>query len=433
MEQLSLRGKIMGMMPWYIRKKLQYYFRYNVPAQEASNARRVNKIRNQGYANVMFIASTLPMWRYDEVMNLMMRDDRFNVTLVLCSINEYAAPERKRCIDDLKSYFDSRRIEYVNADDPLVDLKALFDEKDFDIIFYPQPYDGIYGNELEFQRNRERLFCHCPYGMDLINDLRFTDSEFHNYAWRIFQSCPTLKKVCRKNMKNDARNVVVTGESHYDLIRSLKKLVSPWKQQDRPKKKVIWAPHFSIVKGLTLFRDGFVRYHKLMLEIVNDYKEDIQFVLKPHPRLKTQLYSMPEWGKELTDAYFDIWDNQYNSQVYTGGYESLFANSDAMIHDSNSFIGEYLFTGNPVIYTTNEVDKMRTSMNLLGKKCLDAHYIATSESDIRDFLNKVVLKGEDPKRQERQALVKREFTMNDGLTVGRRMYESICDGLEFQY
>lgn len=431
-QSLSLRGRIMAALPWYIRKKLQYYFRYHVPAQEQSNALRVKKIREQGYANVLFIASTLPMWRYEEIMRLMIADERFNVSVALCSINEYAKEERAKCINDLKTYFESESIKPIDADDPDINLKELFADKDFDIIFYPQPYDGIYGNELEFEANRERLFCHCPYGMQLNSDLRFINSEFFNYAWKIFHCSPAIKKRCRRFMLNDGKNVVVIGESHYDLIRSLKNSPqTPWNQQEKPKKKVIWAPHFSMVEGQTLFRNAFAKFHRIMLEIAREYQDDIQFVFKPHPRLKTQLYSMANWGKNRADAYFEEWNSLPNAQVYTGSYESLFAHSDAMIHDCNSFAGEYLFTGNPVLYITENAGNLRASFNELGNKCLDAHYFANSESDIRAFIDKVVLKGEDNMKSQREQLVKEEFTINDGLTVGQRMYQNICKDLKF--
>ncbi len=56
--------------------------------------------------------------------------------------------------------------------------------------------------------------------------------------------------------------------------------------------------------------------------------------------------------------YYNAWKNLPNATLYEGGdYLNLFATSDAMITDSDSFMSEYLYSGNPGLYLTNPLQK----------------------------------------------------------------------------
>jgi CDP-glycerol glycerophosphotransferase (TagB/SpsB family) len=91
---------------------------------------------------------------------------------------------------------------------------------------------------------------------------------------------------------------------------------------------------------------------ELMLELAQAYKDRIQIAFKPHPSLITQLYQHPDWGKERADDYYARWQQMENTQLETGGYVDLFMTSDAMIHDSGSFVVEYLYANRPVMFVS---------------------------------------------------------------------------------
>ena len=81
----------------------------------------------------------------------------------------------------------------------------------------------------------------------------------------------------------------------------------------------------------------------------------------------------------------------------------MFRGSDAMIHDCNSFIAEYLYTRKPVLFLSGNTARIRSTFGQFGKDALDAHYTADNADAIRLFLDKTVLGGDDPKKPEREA------------------------------
>ena len=123
---------------------------------------------------------------------------------------------------------------------------------------------------------------------------------------------------------------------------------------------------------------------------------------KPHPLLKSQLYEHSLWGKEKTDWYYSEWKNLPNTQLETGEYVDLFMTSDAMIHDCGSFTVEYHHTLNPVMYLIN--GKEHTGMmNSFAKEAYDLHYKGTDVQDIRNFIKKIVLEGDDYLLEKRKS------------------------------
>jgi hypothetical protein len=81
-------------------------------------------------------------------------------------------------------------------------------------------------------------------------------------------------------------------------------------------------------------------------------------------------------------------------------YVDLFLTSDAMIHDSGSFMIEYLYIGKPPLFTVKDKD-IRDRFNLFGKLGFEQLYHANNENDIIAFIEDVVINGNDPKNEMR--------------------------------
>src|SRR5699024_801734 len=111
----------------------------------------------------------------------------------------------------------------------------------------------------------------------------------------------------------------------------------------------------------------FLDYAEFILQLANDYKDEIQIAFKPHPNLRGKLNDV--WGVEKTNTYFQKWKCLSNGQVEDGGYIDLFATSDAMIHDSGSFVIEYLYTKKPVQFLISS-EKVKEEFNEIGKEAL---------------------------------------------------------------
>jgi CDP-glycerol glycerophosphotransferase (TagB/SpsB family) len=164
-----------------------------------------------------------------------------------------------------------------------------------------------------------------------------------------------------------------------------------------------------------------------MFNIANEYEGKIQIAFKPHPMLKNKLYDQTCWGKEKTDQYYDSWENLPNGQLVLGDYMDLFLNSDAMIHDSGSFLIEYIYTGKPVLHT-NRDEHITDRMNDFGILAFNLHYHAKKEEDIRAFIEDV-LKGKDEKRQEREAFLASALSPPNHKSASENIYDEIVKQL----
>ena len=78
-----------------------------------------------------------------------------------------------------------------------------------------------------------------------------------------------------------------------------------------------------------------------------------------------------------------------NGLLCEGDYNDLFLTSDAMIHDSMSFIAEYLYVMKPSLFLMNDPD-IENRLNDFGRMAVRQHYHAYNEQDISDFIENVV-------------------------------------------
>ena len=175
-----------------------------------------------------------------------------------------------------------------------------------------------------------------------------------------------------------------------------------WKTQQSYKKRIIWAPHFTLSFNGYVQQSNFLSMAEFMLDIAKRYLDKVQFVFKPHPRLFTELCKHSDWGEAQAVAYYSKWAEMENTQIETGEFVDLFMTSDAMIHDCGSFAVEYHYSGNPVMYIAENFDEQVAEKNDFGKIAMHLHYVGKNHQDIIDFIENVVLAGEDPLKPRRQ-------------------------------
>ncbi len=223
-----------------------------------------------------------------------------------------------------------------------------------------------------------------------------------NYFWKVFAENRHVKELAKKYQAVRGKNIIVTGYPKMDELSKIK--IIP-----RQRKRIILAPHHTIDEE-EIWVGAFLYYYKDLLEVVKKYP-DIDFIYRPHPLLEERLKNL--WGKEKTQAWLDKLLSYSNVTYSTEGeYLDIFANSDALIHDCGSFMAEYLFTEHPCAYwmkPTANYEKIHTEF---GHKCMEAHYQIFNKQDLFDFINNVVVKGDDPKKQFRENFTKSELMIN---------------------
>lgn len=417
-------------IPYSIRKRR--FYRYILKGYEREKICRnlVCNIRQSNRAKVLFIASTLPMWRYQDVVELLSKDGRFDVSIVICPLRRYDSVEAKRTVDELKDFFASRGMAVPSTIDAGFSLDKWFVEIDPDLIFYCQQYDHFYNNVLDYENNPNRLWGFIPYGLITIKEGFVYNSELHNLAWRVYEASPLHLKTARKIMANDARNVRIVGEPHADEYMGPRGK-DPWRNigDGKQRKRVIWAPHFSIHENWLLYRASFTWLYDVMVELARKYADQVQFVFKPHPHLYDTLCKHPDWGKQRTDDYYRLWEEMPNTQLETGEFIELFMHSDGMIHDCGSFTGEYMFTRKPVMFMSKDFKSVRNMADDFGRRCLDLHNVGTSPDDADNFIKEIILTDNDPLRDKREKFFREHLLPPNGNTVAENVYVDLVKSL----
>lgn len=397
-----------------------------------THRRLVKALRKRKTINVVFIVSSLSMWQHQEIYDLMAANPCFNVSIIFVPFNTYSEEDTNTTLQNIKQYFQNNHTDfqvYTELDFTAISFRELYKP---DIMFYPQWYSYIYDKNIDISSFFDILICLIPYSIGTTSADFCYNCDGNNYAWKQYLMSQLHKKEAEALSVCKGDNVVVTGYPKADLYRK-PVLNDPWKPQPTKKKRVIWAPHFTITKDLSeLNRSTFLQVSLLMWKLTQKYEDTIQFAFKPHPRLLTELYKHPNWGKEKTDAYYNQWANGHNTQLEMGNYTELFITSDAMIHDCGSFTAEYHYTLNPIMFLTDNPEKLKETeqMSEYGCRGLDAHYKGLKEEEICSFLTDTVINGHDIMRKDRELFYQKYLSRpNNKKSVSQLIYEDICKDL----
>ena len=357
----------------------------------------IEKLRGKKQVNVVFFAIYKSIWKYDTLYHLLNDDERFNPIILVCPVVNRGHEHMITSLQDCYDFFIKKKYNVVcayNQDlDQYIDARSLKP----DIIFYTNPYKGLIDDRYYITRFRDIVTYYAPYGYAISNapEMLF-DQLLHNLVYVNFYETDIHKRMAVRYARNKGRNIEVVGSLLSDEIYTRNKFC-----RKDGKKVIIWAPHHTIEhNGFSCF----CIYHNLILELMNIYKDDVYWVFKPHPLLKTKLYHYEGWEHEKTDAYYNLWRETQYGEINEGDYTQLFVNSDAMIFDSISFMAEYYFTNNPSLFTVRS-DKICQNFNDFGMNVFKLLYHAKNGDEIIWFINSV-LRGEDYLKGDRDCFFK---------------------------
>lgn len=382
---------------------------------------------------IAFVTNNVAMWKYQSLYNRMLQDPRFKLFVILSPTNSYQQEHRIRDLVAMRKYFSEKGVDYIDwkieLGEEAIDLKKTINP---DIVFYTQPYHGVYHHKHCFLNFTDRLLCYYPYAFLLIQDKYIYDQVFNNIAWKIYLADDYSRNDARMLARNKAINVVVVGYPSCDLYQNIK-LTDVWKDKGHTRKRLIWAPHFTIANdGSAFSRSNFLYLSNFMLEVADMYKNELQIAFKPHPSLIKELYNHPEWGKQRTDDYYKQWSNNANTQLEVGDYTALFQGSDAMIHDSGSFIVDYLYFQKPVMYISQDIALSKKYGNEFSRMAYDQHYIGKTYDDILHFINDVVLAGNDVMKSSREDFYNNYLLPPNDRSVADNTYHDIVESLQLK-
>lgn len=414
----SLKGLVM----WYLHRpgRIKGYI--------ARNKRNEERICQKDTITVVFFASNVSMWHYQGLYEEMLKYPRFRPFIVLSPFTTFEKEYRIRCVEELRVFFEKKGVSYIDYD---TDKMKGYDVKGNirpDLLFYTQPYLTVYCKEHRYYRFNDSLLAYYPYFFRYSSKPFAYNEDYNNRAWRLYYETEMHKNDAAKTATIGDYNVRVVGYPNADEF--LKKPKDVWKAQNEKKKRVIWAPHFTLQEDAWSMKSNFLWLYDIMLNLAEKYKDSIQFAFKPHPRLYTELCKYPGWGKEKANSYYEKWEKGSNCQLEIGDFIDLFMTSDAMIHDCGSFSVEYMYTGKPVMFISKDIMRVYNQMSEFGRNMIEQHYIAKEEKDIVTFLEEIVLGGVDPKLDDRQMIKQKYLFPQNGKTVAANTMDDIITSLQ---
>jgi hypothetical protein len=306
-----------------------------------------------------------------------------------------------------KNMFLQMEQTYTNLSKKYVNIKKSYDKitekfvdfsNNIDLVCTANPYESMTKEMYRMQRFiwQGVLPFYIPYSVYGLHNYTFNfiiNTEFHNEVWKIFSESDI--NVLSEKMYNLGSNLVLTGYCKMDNIAKIKYV-------PRDRKRIIIASHLTILHsehGLNM--STFLEYYNFFIELFEIYP-NIDFVFRPHPLLFAVLQRSDVWGEAGVEKYMqDL--SKHSNVVYdtSGDYFDLFVNSDALIHDCCSFEAEYMYTDHPQCYLVKDNSTIDKEFSDFGKEVLKHTYKAYYKKDILNFIDNVVINGNDTMKNDR--------------------------------
>lgn len=402
-----------------------YWVKVRIPIAHYRYKGKIKKLKNKNRVRVAFLLVNESIWKYEQLYFLFKNNPRYEPVVFICPFITYGEEIQKKEMENTFARFKKKDyivIKTQNEDDTYIDINKNFEP---DIVFFSTPWEHSLP-QYHLRSFLNQLTCYVPYGFKSSNLFQYHfNMDMHNFCWKVFFETPVHKKLAKKHSLARGRNVVVTGFPGMDsLLNSASHSeTNTWKPQERLKKKIIWAPHHTIQgSSSALDYSTFLEYYNFILHIANKYKDHIQLAFKPHPNLKGKLFEV--WGEEETTKYYEKWKNLSNGQLEEGEYIDLFAQSDALIHDSGSFVIEYLYTSKPAMFLIGS-EKVKSQFNEIGKEAINKLYNGYSKDHIEEFITDIVIDEEDFKEKERTLFFNKTVKPPYNLTASENIFNYI--------
>lgn len=414
-----LKGFARHLWCYLQRKKKIYLYNRRYPII-------LDNIKKKERINVVFFVMNIGMWKSDCLFRLLMKNPRFNPCIVSFFYPNDSIEYQKYVQDSLSSYFSSKGFPYRNCYDFKKNEWLNLQTLNPDIIFYAQPYNCGYERYLIEALWTSSIFAYIPYCLEMENIEIFHNLLLQNIAWKLFYPTKFHRDQEQKLSHNKGKNIVVCGYSMADYFLS-KEEANPsiWPQKNHSIKRVIWAPHHTILPTDTLQYSNFMEMAEPMLDLARKYRGLVQFAFKPHPRLMPKLFDL--WGKDKTMEYYNAWRSGPNTTFVEGDYVDLFKSSDALIHDCSSFMGEYLYTGKPLMFVAKPC--FEKVLNDFGMMCFECHYKGNTIESIKEFIDNVVIGGIDPMKEARCKFFNELLLPPNNCTVAQNIYNIMVEEL----
>lgn len=366
-------------------------------------SKKIKELKNKNAINVLFIVNMASVFPAENLMNKLKDDEKYNVSICVAPrINQDIKSmelEYAKTLKELERKYGNIVKGAVKIEkETIVGIIDYIEESD--IICYPTPYDYnlLYYRPI-YAFYKGKLTIHINYGFFRgIYDRIIYQLDNYNKFWKVFLETEISQNEYKEYGLYNGENSIVTGYSKMDRLKS--------NQVKNEKKIIIIAPHHTIDeyahKEIKL--SNFEKYEKFFLELPAKYP-NIHFHFRPHPLLFPNLRKSR--GNKYIEEYIHKLKKYTNITLdEKGDYFEIFAKADGIIQDCGSFLVEWFYTNKPGCYMLADISSKDKYFNELGKQCLDNTYIAYREDDIYNYIDEVIIKGNDYMKNKRDNFAK---------------------------
>lgn len=391
-------------------RKRELYEIYAIQRGLDAKIRAMAKVK-EGAIRVGFFVISSSSFQYENLLRLMVKDPLFAVSIVVI-------PDTLRGDENMRktmvSAYEAFKIQYGtrvrlahNGDYKFVDLSA-----DFDVCFVTNPYDGMTHPLYRFENLARSgvlvAYTNYSYGEGTANAVNFNHMRSLQFLWRFYldREAELVRMQHYQLVLHRFKRLSLVGSIKTDAFANVK-------VDKGVNKTIIIAPHHSVRGNATPLSMGtFDQYADFFSRLPVMYPQ-VHWIFRPHPLLFWTMRSVGLWNDSDEEDYISK-ITAYNNVSYVpeGDYHDFFVNSDALIQDSGSFIAEYHVVGHPQCYLLRDDTIERTQFNDFGREMLAQTYKAYSEQDIIDFIDNVVLAGNDPMKENRDKFAKEKLMYN---------------------
>lgn len=364
------------------------------------------KVRSGGTVKVLFLANEPAKWKCDSVYKRLAEDSGFEVAVGLVPPDFRLGrkiADNERDYRRFRDFFERCGFKCIELYKPLRDGLSDLRKLGPDIVFYTSPWYAL-PKHLPQVVSSTALTFYIPYFVPNYGEVNLDCRlDMHRLYWRHIVLNDGLARLYADSTRDRKMAGKFVSLGHPMLDKIADAVASGGDCQG--KRCAIYAPHWTVDwpgRETTMKLSTFLETGRF----VQDYAEhhpEIEWVFKPHPSLYRTLCAWGCMTREEVDAYYDRW-KEIGSVCTDGDYAGLFAKSDAMITDCGSFLSEYGATGKPIIHLLskrNTVVPPEVIARVYG-----TYYQAHDVAELSGWLATVLERGEDPKREERQAALR---------------------------
>lgn len=352
---------------------------------------------------VAFLVSEVAKWKGQSLYDLMDSSDIFEPLILVYPMSvemQDDVIEQKEVISRKVLFFKQHHMDVHNIWDFERKKIANIEQLGIDIVFYQQQWN-IPSQLSPGKVAKYALSFYFPYYLVNYFNIGFeTGAKLHHEVFRYILFNDQLVQMYKQSIKSlcYAGEMIGLGHPIVDGFYLGKKKIFPHKY-------IIYAPHFSFpisgrerILSYSTFLDNGI----LLLEYAKKHS-NLNWVFKPHPRLRRELVEREIWTQEEVDNYYAEWE-KIGKTCYTSDYIDLFLESRVMITDCGSFLTEYSCTGQPLIHLVPKHFPYKANPVLGG--LYDTFYTSSDNDTLLSYLNSIVLKGEDPNKKKRLLCLK---------------------------